>query len=109
MSKKEIKFTVTLDENKQPKKIEWTASDADFEGTKPCQAMMIHLWDQDAKSSLNFDLWTKEMLVQHMNIHYFYSLMSMADSYERATRNPKGAELLRQFAHQFAQAMQEKA
>jgi len=108
MQQKEIKFTVTLDEKKQPKTIEWTASDADFEGSKSCQAMMIHLWDQDAKSSLNFDLWTKDMLVQHMNVHYFYSLMSMADSYERATTDKKAADMLRQFAHQFAQETKPK-
>ncbi len=106
--KKEIKFTITLDENNHPLQIEWSATDADFEGAKPCQAMMVHLWDKDAKSSLNFDLWTREMLVQHMNVHYFYSLMSMGDSYERATGNKGAADLIRQFAQQFAQATRQQ-
>ena len=55
MSQKEIKFKITLDENKMPAQIEWSADDADFEGEKAVQAMMIHLWDKDAKSSLNFE------------------------------------------------------
>ena len=108
MSQKEIKFKITLDENKMPAQIEWSADDADFEGEKAVQAMMIHLWDKDAKSSLNFELWTKDMLMQHMTVHSFYSLMSMADTYERATRNKTAADMLRQFAHQFAQATKEK-
>ena len=103
MSKKEINFTITLDDQKRPADIEWSATDADFEGKKSVQAMMIHLWDKDAKSSMNFDLWTNEMLIQHMTVHYFYALMSMADSYERATQNKKAGDSIRQFAQQFAQ------
>ncbi|MEZ4762068.1 MAG: hypothetical protein R3C26_02310 [Calditrichia bacterium] len=34
MSQKEIKFKITLDENKMPAQIEWSADDADFEGEK---------------------------------------------------------------------------
>ena len=101
MKTKEINFTVTVDEQNMPVKIEWSATDADFEGKKPVQSMMIYLWDQKVKNTLHFGLWTKEMLKMDMRIHYFNTLMIMADTYERATGNKPAADAIRQAALQF--------
>jgi len=103
MKKKEIKFIIELDENNLPHKIEWEASDAEFPGRRECSSMMIRLWDKKENNTMNIDLWTSEMLVQHMAIHYFHNLLSMAETYQRATGNVVVSEAIRQFAYQFAQ------
>ncbi|MHB1687201.1 MAG: gliding motility protein GldC [Ignavibacteriaceae bacterium] len=98
----QINFTVELDDKKMPEKIEWEATDAGFEGKKNCSALMISLWDKDEKSTLGIDLWTKEMLVDDMNIHFYQILTKMADTYLRATQNNDTAKMIEDFAQQFA-------
>lgn len=98
----QINFYIELDDNKMPEKIEWDASDAGFEGKKRSNTIMISLWDKDEKSTLAIDLWTKEMLVDDMNIHFYQILTKMADTYRRATKNNETAQLIENFARQFA-------
>ena len=43
--KKEIKFTVSLDENHIPEKIEWTASEGGGVENEEIKAMMISVWE----------------------------------------------------------------
>lgn len=101
MPTKEIKFTIQVDEQNLPRSIEWEATDAG-EVKRKCNSIKVYLWDKEAQNSMHIDLWTKDMMVQHMNVHYFHNLLNMADSYRRATGNVEGAELIRQFAHRFA-------
>ena len=81
MKTSEIKFTIQLDEKKMPKKIEWEATDSGFDGRKPCNSMMISLWDKDERITMGIDLWTKEMLIEDMNIHFYQIFTKMADTY----------------------------
>ena len=83
MKQSEIKFTITLDDDKMPEKIDWSASDANAESTS--KAVMIALWDTKEKNTLRIDLWTKDMLVDEMKQFYHQNLLSMADTFERAT------------------------
>ncbi len=101
----EIKFFIELDEKKMPKKIEWEATDAGFEGRKPCIAMMISLWDKEERSTLGIDLWTKDMLVEDMNVHFYQTLRKMADTYIKATNNNDVAKLLSDFSSEFAERL----
>ncbi len=102
MATKEIKFTIELDENNHPRKIEWEATDAGFQGKKACSSMLISMWDKEAQNSMNIDLWTKEMMIPHMNVHMIHTLMHLSDVFRRATRNTAAAEMIKQFAHEFA-------
>jgi hypothetical protein len=36
---------------------------------------MLSLWDKDEKVTLGFDIWTKEMMVQDMNIHFHQTFL----------------------------------
>ena len=74
MKKREIKFTVELDENNLPKRIQWEATDAGFQGKQDISSMMINLWDPAAKNTMNMHLWTPKMLVNDMNAHCFHGL-----------------------------------
>lgn len=109
MNKKSvIKIIVELDDQKMPVKIEWEAADANFKGTKPAKTLMLSLWDEKENVTLGIDLWTKEMSVEEMNLHYHQILLKMADTFERATRNTEAANLLRDFNSKFARKLELK-
>ena len=99
----EIKFTITLDEKKVPEKIEWEATDAGFDGKKECSSIMLSLWDKEEKATLAIDLWTKEMIVDDMNIHFHQVFNKLADTYERSTKNKKIADMIKNFSADFAE------
>ncbi len=43
------------------------------------------------------------MMVDDMNIHFFQSLMQMADAYKRATGNAEMAAKIKEFAYEFGE------
>ncbi|HLE25660.1 MAG TPA: gliding motility protein GldC [Thermodesulfobacteriota bacterium] len=108
MSKEvEIRFSIVLDDNNIPVAIFWEASDSEFEGKKPCDSVMISIWDKKEKNALSIDLWTKDMIVGEMNAHFFLTLMKMAETYERATKNNEVANMIKGFANDFATKVEE--
>ena len=102
MKQSEIKFTVTLDENKVPEKILWEATDSGFEGTRECKATMLTVWDGKENTTLRIDLWTKEMLVDDMKRFFYENMMTMAETYQRATNDAHMTREIKKFAEQFA-------
>jgi len=106
--KSEIKIFVELDEQKMPVNIEWEATDAGFDGKKSAKTLMLSLWDEKENVTLGIDLWTKEMIVEEMNVHYHQMLFKMADTFERATLNKEAANLLRDFSSEFAKKLELK-
>ena len=103
MKKSEIKFTVTLDENNLPEKIDWSATDANEKSVS--KSVMIALWDAHENNTLRIDLWTKDMMVDEMKQFYHQCLLSMADTFERATGEAESARDLRQFAQDFGEKL----
>jgi gliding motility-associated protein GldC len=103
MQKNEINITVTLDDNKVPDTIEWSASDTD--GQKSSKAMMLALWDGEAQNTLHIDLWTKKMMVDEMRQFCYQNLVSMANTLERATGEKEAARAMRNFAQDFGEKM----
>lgn len=99
--KSEIKFTVTLDEQKVPETIDWSASDSGMGGSKPCYATMMSIWDPKENTTLRIDLWTKDMLVDDMKRFFYENFMTMADTYMRATNDKDSADEIRIFAEKF--------
>lgn len=98
----EIKLTVQLDDNKVPEKIQWEASDAGFDGKKECKSFMLSLWDKEENLTYGIDLWTKEMMIDDMNIHFHQIFLKMADTYRRATKNSEAADMIENFSADFA-------
>lgn len=100
--KTEIKVVVELDEKKMPEKIFWHADDADFDGLKESKTLMLSLWDKNDKVTLGIDLWTKDMLVDEMNQHFYQILLKLGDTYRRSTNNSDIAKMFDDFASEFA-------
>jgi len=98
----EIKFLVHLDEKKMPEKIEWQADDADFKGMKEAKTMMLSLWDKKDKVTLGIDLWTKDMLVDDMNLHFYQIILKLGGTYRKAANDSETSKLFDDFASEFA-------
>ena len=109
MKTSEIKFLVTLDEEKIPSRLEWEATDSGIEGRKPCNATMMSIWDPKENTTLRIDLWTKDMLVDDMKRFFYENFVTMADTYMRATNDPQLAGEIRQFAEAFGKKIAESA
>ena len=104
MKTSDIKFTVTLDENNLPQKIDWSATDGGEQSTS--KSVMIALWDAKENNTLRIDLWTKDMMVDEMTQFYHQCLLSMADTFERATGEQEAAKEMRGFAQHFGEKME---
>lgn len=104
MKESEIKIKISLDENKVPEQIHWTAEDAG-EVNQKSEAILMSLWDAKAQNSLRIDLWTKEMKVDEMKTFFHQTLTAMTDTYERATGDEKMARDMRRFCQYFAEEL----
>lgn len=102
MKKSEIKFAIELDENNLPEKIQWEATDSGIDGAIAAKSIMLSVWDPNENNTLRIDLWTKDMMVDEMKIFMHQTLLSMANTLERATHEDKMAADLRDFCEHFA-------
>ena len=68
---------------------------------------MLSFWDGADKTSLRIDLWTKEMMIDEMADFFYQSMMSMADSFDRATRQTELVNEMKQFAQEFYKKFQQ--
>lgn len=105
MKSSEIKFTITLDENNLPEKIHWNASDSGLNGEQECKSIMLSIWDPKEENTLRIDLWTKDMMVDEMKLFFHQTLVSMANTLERATGDEDTVKEVRDFAYHLAKKM----
>jgi gliding motility-associated protein GldC len=103
-----ITIDVQLDPEKVPQQISWRASDSTADLAQKAKAMMISFWDGADKSALRIDLWTKDMMVDEMSDFFYQTIMTMADTYQRATQYGDLAQDMKNFAKGFYTKFQEK-
>ena len=103
-----ITIKVKLDEEKIPQQIEWNATGTTTEHTQQAKGLMLAFWDGEEKTAMRIDLWTKEMMVDEMTDFFYQTLMTMADSYNRATQHQELVEEMKKFAHEFYNKSREK-
>lgn len=102
-----INIKVTLDENQVPEDLSWSAEDGGVQNEK-AKAMLLSLWDPKEKETLRIDLWTKDMPLDDMKMFFHQTLVTMADTFERATQDDKMAETMRDFCDYFAEKLELK-
>jgi gliding motility-associated protein GldC len=107
MAKSTITIDVSLDAGRMPEEISWSATESSMNDVRKAKAMILSLWDGEDKSALRIDLWTRKMMVDEMADFFFQTMMSMADTYERATRQTELVNEMKQFAQQFYRKFQE--
>ena len=107
----EIGFKVALNADQKPVSIEWSATDSPDASSpsspslKDTKSIMLSVWNSEEKKAMCIDLWTEDMLVDEMKLFVFQTLVTMADTFERATSDGAMANEMRSFAQQFAEKM----
>lgn len=96
-----ITIDVILDKDKIPEQINWQASDSTADIAQKAKAIMLAFWDSTDKSALRIDLWTKDMMVDEMGDFFYQTFMSMADTYDRSTRDIELVNEIKHFAKVF--------
>jgi gliding motility-associated protein GldC len=101
MKTSEIKFSVTLDDNRNPEKITWKADDSGLQGEKECKAVLLSVWDNTESCTLRIDLWTKQMMVEEMQHLVYETIRSLGETYLKATNDKATADEMSAFAAKF--------
>ena len=101
MNKSSINIDILLDRDKIPEQINWSATDSSAEMMQKAKAMCLAFWDPQENSALRIDLWTKDMMVDEMGDFFYQMLMTMADTFHRATKQEELSEELKTFAKSF--------
>lgn len=100
----EIAVKVGLNENNLPIAMKWSAQDGQVENAAT-RAMLLSLWDPESKNTMKIDLWTKDMSVEEMKQFFHQTLLTLADTFERATGEHNISEDLRDYCYHFAEKM----
>lgn len=108
MAKSTITIDVDLDESRVPQSIQWQATDSTADRAQVAKAFMLSLWDGADKTALRIDLWTQKMMVDEMADFYYQTLITMADTFERATRQTELVDEMKAFAKRFYHKFQEQ-
>lgn len=102
--KSQIIVDIETNENNVSESILWTAEDGGVDHAK-AKAMILAFWDEKEENAMRIDLWDKEMTVDDMKKFFHQTLLTMADSFERATEEHNIAEDLRDYCYHFADKM----
>ncbi len=100
----EIKLKVGLDENRVPEKLTWSAEDGGIKN-EDAKAMLLSVWDSTNKESLKIDLWTKDMPVDEMKVFFHQTLISLSDTFMKATQDEKMTATMKDFCDYFAEKL----
>ena len=106
-STSKIELVVELDENRIPEKLNWSAEDGGITNEE-ARAIMLSVWDGKAKETLRIDLWTKDMPVDEMKKFFHQTLVSMSDTFNRATQDEKMTATMKDFCDYFAEKLELK-
>jgi len=101
MAKSTIQIDVELDESRVPQNIQWKATESTIDRPQQAKAFMLSMWDGAEKTALRIDLWTQKMMIDEMADFYYQTIMTMADTFERATKQKELVDDMKQFAKNF--------
>ncbi|WP_107038800.1 gliding motility protein GldC [Brumimicrobium mesophilum] len=101
----EISINVGTNENNVPVRMIWSAQDGAIEKAE-ASAMFLSMWDPKEKNTMKIDLWTKELSIEEMKQFFHQTLVTMADTFEKATGEKNITEDLRDYCYHFAEKME---
>lgn len=100
-----IEVNVGTNENNVPVRMMWSAEDGKID-KQEAMAMFLSLWDPKDKNTMKIDLWTKDMSIEEMKQFFHQTLLTMADTFEKATGETNICEDLRDYCYHFADKME---
>jgi gliding motility-associated protein GldC len=101
----ELNFKISLDENNLPNTITWSASDAGL-NNEQASAIIVSVFDAVQKDTLRLDLWVKDFPVDDMKKFIHQTIVSLAETFERATGDAEMTLDMKDFARYFAENQQ---
>ncbi|RFC53427.1 gliding motility protein GldC [Brumimicrobium aurantiacum] len=101
----EISVKVGTNENSVPVRMNWSAQDGNIDNAE-ASAMFLSVWDPKEKNTMKIDLWTKELSIEEMKQFFHQTLVTMADTFEKATGEKNITEDLRDYCYHFAEKME---
>ncbi len=101
METSSIIIDVSLGKDKVPEKIKWKAAGSTADEYQQAKAFMVAFWDGAEKTALRMDLWTKEMMVDEMADFFYQTMMTMADTFNRATHMQDLTDDMKNFSKSF--------
>lgn len=104
MAESHIIVRVTTDENKVPTAITWSADDSNV-ADQAAKAMALAMWDKAQGNAVHMDLWTKDMSVEEMRHFVCQTMMTMANTLEKATNDKAHAMAMRSFTEELAKRL----
>lgn len=102
--KTSINIQVSLDENNVPEKMQWTAQDGGILNQET-QALLLSFWDAKTQETLKMDLWVKEMPVDQMQKFFHQTLVSLSQTFYKATQDEKMTATMQDFCDYFAEKL----
>lgn len=108
MTQSSIVIDVKLDDERVPQDIQWKATDSTVEVPQAAKAFILSFWDGAEKTALRIDLWTQRMMVDEMADFYYQTLITMADTFGRATHMEELKEDMKGFARAFYEKFQQE-
>ncbi len=94
-----------MDENRVPEELTWSAQDGGVEN-EAAKAMLLSVWDSANQESLKIDLWTKDMPVDEMKVFFHQTLVSLSDTFYKATQDEKMTATMKYFCDYFAEKLE---
>lgn len=101
----QIQLNIGMNENNLPVRMKWSAEDGDVKDSE-ASAFLLSLWDPAAKNTMKIDLWTKDMSIEEMKQFFHQTLLTMSETFEKATGEHKICEDLRDYCYHFAEKME---
>jgi gliding motility-associated protein GldC len=102
LKKEKFSIDVLMDENLIPEDLQWNSSQGKGQSEK-ASAALIYLWNPQKNETFSLDLWTKKMSIEEMNKMMFQTIMTLANSYEKATSEDQLANAMRDFGEFFGE------
>lgn len=100
----QINIQVGLNANQLPLRMLWSASDSETDNAE-ASAFLLSIWDPKTKNTMKIDLWTKDMTIEEMKQFFHQTLLTMADTFEKATGEHLISADLRDYCFHFAEKM----
>ena len=107
VKKTKIFIDINMDENNIPEETKWTASDGGVSNMNT-KAILLSFWDSENQESLKMDLWVKDMPVDQMQLFFHQTLVSLSETFYRATQDEKMTATMRDFCDYFAEKLKIK-
>ena len=105
--KTQVSININLDENNIPEEMKWTAQDGGI-SNMDTKAILLSFWDSENQESLKMDLWVKDMPVDQMKLFFHQTLVSLSDTFYRATNDEKMTATMKDFCEYFAEKLKIK-